>query len=70
MEKVLPLLTAPSQMIASQCGFFHQLITRTCLGEKRMPLFPILVPQRPSHGLQSLIQPLCPVVVALLQQSE
>ena len=37
MEKVLPLRTAPSQMMASQSpGRHHQVSTLRCLGENRM----------------------------------
>ena len=36
MEKVLPLRTAPSQMMASHSCRRHQVSTFFCLGENRM----------------------------------
>ena len=67
MAKVFPLRTAPSQMMASQSPFCHQVSTFICFGEKRSPL--AIVPfasQLVCRVLQRAVQVLCTVAAAAI----
>ena len=70
MAKVFPLRTAPSQMIASQSPFYHQVSTFICFGEIRIPstILPTAF-QLAGCILQRTIQFLCPALVIASQKS-